>query len=163
MRTPATVLRIPVHVVLVMLPVGLWLFAGFCDLAYLLTKSPEWAVTALYSLAGGTIVAVIAAVPGLIDYVALRDKIARRIAFYHLISSVLVTLLMAVSVALRWYVSLEDALAYLISWAASLGLLAAIWTGAHMVHALAVGVDTRDEATVAEVPGGPAHEQLRAQ
>ncbi|MCW5621795.1 MAG: hypothetical protein KIS79_11865, partial [Burkholderiales bacterium] len=46
MKTPASILRIPLHAVLVMIPVGAWFLAGFCDFMYLYHGQDSWARSA---------------------------------------------------------------------------------------------------------------------
>ena len=53
---------------LIVCPIGLWIFALACDLIRLAGASGDaWITVALYSMVGGFIGALCAAVPGLID------------------------------------------------------------------------------------------------
>ena len=56
----------PVHPMLIVLPVGLWVFSLFCDLLYLAGAEAEiWSRLALYAMVGGFISALTAAaLPG---------------------------------------------------------------------------------------------------
>src|SRR5688572_7167418 len=54
MQIPASTFRHPVHPLLVVLPVGLWVFSLFCDLLYLGGGEAEiWSRLALYAMVGG--------------------------------------------------------------------------------------------------------------
>jgi uncharacterized membrane protein len=68
MQTPASTFRHPVHPMLVVLPVGLWVFSLFCDLLYLGGAEAEiWSRLALYTMVGGFIGAFTAmALPGFV-------------------------------------------------------------------------------------------------
>jgi uncharacterized membrane protein len=68
MQTPASISRHPVHPLLIVLPVGLWVFSLFCDLLYLGGAEAEiWSRLALYTMVGGFIGALTAvALPGFI-------------------------------------------------------------------------------------------------
>jgi uncharacterized membrane protein len=68
MQTPASISKHPVHPVLVVLPVGLWVFSLFCDLLYLGGAEAEiWSRLALYTMVGGFIGAFTAvALPGFV-------------------------------------------------------------------------------------------------
>ena len=68
MQTPASISRHPVHPMLVVLPVGLWVFSLFCDLLYLGGAEAEiWSKLALYTMVGGFIGAFTAvALPGFV-------------------------------------------------------------------------------------------------
>jgi uncharacterized membrane protein len=68
MQTPASISRHPVNALLIVLPVGLWVFSLFCDLLYLGGAEAEiWSRLALYTMVGGFIGALTAvALPGFI-------------------------------------------------------------------------------------------------
>jgi hypothetical protein len=54
MRTPASIARDPIHPMLVVLPIGLWIFSLICDLIDLsVATSAVWFTVALYATAGG--------------------------------------------------------------------------------------------------------------
>jgi len=153
MQTPASILRVPLHAVLGMVAVGVWLFAAVCDFMFLYEGSTSWALSAFYAYAFGTLVAVAAIVPGLIDYLSLRGAPAARAGLFHMLSGLLATALMAISVALRWLDSPESPLAMFVG---STGLFVLLLCGAlglYMVHGLAIGVRTDAEAPVDDVPG----------
>jgi len=157
MKTPASILRVPLHAVLGMIPVGLWIFANFCDFMFLYAGGTSWALSAFYAYASGTLVAVAAAVPGFIDHFALRGRAARRIGFFHMLTGLLVTVLMAISVAVRWFVSPESTLAIFVGSTGLIVLLVSTALALYMVHGLAIGVSTQDEEAVDEVPVATSH------
>jgi uncharacterized membrane protein len=68
MQNLASISRRPVHPLLIVLPVGLWVFSLFCDLLYLGGAEGEiWSRLALYTMVGGFIGALTAvALPGFI-------------------------------------------------------------------------------------------------
>jgi len=73
MQTPASISRHPVHPMLIVLPVGLWVFSLFCDLLYLGGAEAEiWSRLALYTMVGGFIGAFTAlALPGFVTQMNL--------------------------------------------------------------------------------------------
>jgi uncharacterized membrane protein len=154
MKTPASILRIPVHAVIGMLPIGIWTFAQFSDFMFLYVGGREWIVTAFYAYAGGTALALVAAVPGLVDHASLLERRARALSFFHMLSSALVIVLMAISTALRWDLSPASVLAMLLANVAFLFLIASAALGLYLVHVHAVGVSTDTESRVSEVPTG---------
>lgn len=68
MQTPAGIFRHPVHPMLVVLPIGLWVFSLGCDLLYLGGAEAEiWSRLALYTMVGGFVGAFTAlALPGFV-------------------------------------------------------------------------------------------------
>ena len=68
MRTPASIGKHPIHPMLGVFPIGLWIFSLACDLISFTVAAPDvWHTVAFYSMVGGLIGALAAAVPGLID------------------------------------------------------------------------------------------------
>ena len=147
----------PVHAVIGMLPFGLWTFAQFCDFMYLYLRSSDWVVSAFYAYAAGTALAIVAMVPGLVDYAAIVERRAKALTFFHMLGSIVTVVLMAIGVALRWDLSPASPLAMFIANAGYLILLASIALGLYLVHVHAVGVSTDAESRVSPVPGGLGH------
>jgi uncharacterized membrane protein len=74
MGTPASIGKHPVHPMLMVFPIGLWIFSLIFDAIGLSVATPGvWFTVALYAMVGGLIGALAAAVPGLIDLVIWRS------------------------------------------------------------------------------------------
>jgi len=139
MSTRMTVAGHPVHPMLVTIPIGLWVFSLICDFVFISTGDTRWAVTAYFTLGGGIVGALVAAVPGLIDLLGLHDPKALRIGTYHLILNLAIVVIQAGNFWLR----LEDGgnadvLPRAISIVAVASLIASGWLGGHLVHVLGV-------------------------
>jgi uncharacterized membrane protein len=141
MRTPASIAGHPIHPMLVPIPIGLWIFSLVCDLVYAGgSNNPAWATVALYTMGGGIVGALLAAVPGLIDLVSLPPG-PRRTALAHMVINLTVVALYAVNFWLR-----KDApespggLIWLSVLAIGL-LVISGWLGGKMVYELGVAVD----------------------
>src|SRR5512134_554867 len=139
MSTPASIRRHPLHPMLVTIPIGLWVFSFVCDLFYLIGAEPVWAVVAFYALAGGELGALVAAVPGFIDFLALRSPGARRVAATHMGLNLALVALVALNLWLRWN---TEATALPIALSALMVVMLAVsgWLGGHLVHVLGVTV-----------------------
>ena len=85
MASPASIKKHPVHPMLVGLPIGLWVFALVCDVMRAATGNSVWQTVAIYCIAGGIVGALVAAVPGLIDYFSIDEAAMKRIANFHLV------------------------------------------------------------------------------
>jgi uncharacterized membrane protein len=60
MRTPASIFRYRIHPMLIVFPIGLWIFSLACDLIRLAGASGEtWTTVAFFSMIGGLIGALI--------------------------------------------------------------------------------------------------------
>ena len=102
MASPASIGGHPVHPMSVPFQIGLWVFSFIADLIYLWRGNPIWRnYIAFYTLLGGIIGAAAAAVPGLIDWLSLKDSKVVRIANWHARLNVIALLIFAASFYLR--------------------------------------------------------------
>ena len=101
MSSPASIAGHPIHPMLIPFPIALWVFSLIADLIYVWRDNPAWEWIAFYTLAGGIIGAILAAVFGIIDYFAIKDKRVSKIAAWHARFNVLALLVFAASFYLR--------------------------------------------------------------
>jgi uncharacterized membrane protein len=101
MRTPASIAKHPIHPMLVPLPIGLWIFSFLCDLAFVLGVGASlWFTLGFYTMIGGTLGALLAAIPGTIDMLSLEGRI-KKLALTHMALNVTIVLLYAVNIGMR--------------------------------------------------------------
>jgi uncharacterized membrane protein len=102
MASPASLNGHPIHPMIIPFPIALWVFSLVADVIFLWRGNPVWRDwIAFYSLLAGIIGAVIAAVPGLIDWLSLTDKAVVKIANWHARLNVIALLIFAASLFLR--------------------------------------------------------------
>ena len=101
MSSPASIGGHPIHPMLIPFPIALWVFSLVADLIYLWRGNPAWQWIAYYTLAAGCLGAVAAALFGIIDYFAIKDKKVSKIAAWHARFNVLALLVFAASFYLR--------------------------------------------------------------
>jgi uncharacterized membrane protein len=102
MASPASIGGHPVHPMLIPFPIGLWAFSLVADIIYLWRGNQVWRnYIAFYTLLGGIIGAVAAAVPGLIDWLSIKDRNVVKIANWHARLNVIALLIFAASFYLR--------------------------------------------------------------
>ena|SRR6266487_1762938 len=102
MASPASIGGHPVHPMIIPFPIGLWVFSLIADLIYLWRGSPVWSnYIAFYTMLGGIIGAAVAAVPGFIDWLSLRDPQVVRVANWHARLNIIALLIFAASFYLR--------------------------------------------------------------
>jgi len=136
---------------LVAIPIGLWVFSLVCDLVLLFGGASEnWAIVARYTMVGGIIGALIAAVPGLIDMLALPTPV-KRIAIMHMSINLTVVALYVVNVYLRYRGADSSAPVWLSVIAVAM-LLVSGWLGGKMVYVHGVAVETPPEPARASKP-----------
>lgn len=141
MRTPASIAKHPIHPMIVPIPIGLWLFSLFCDLVHRFGgASPNWEVVAWYTMIGGIVGALIAAVPGFIDLLSLPKDI-QRTAIKHMALNLSIVALFVINAFVRRD-GVTDAAIWLSVIAIAL-LLVSGWLGGKMVYEAGVAVDTQ--------------------
>ena len=102
MASPASIGGHPVHPMIIPFPIALWVFSLIADLIYLCRGNPVWRdYIAFYTLLGGIIGAAVAAVPGFIDWLSLKDRDVVKIANWHARLNVIALLIFAASFYLR--------------------------------------------------------------
>jgi uncharacterized membrane protein/nitrite reductase/ring-hydroxylating ferredoxin subunit len=96
-------LRHPLHPMLVHFPIGLFILSLLLDLASLaFSSTPDLVRDAFYAMLLGVITALVAAVPGLVDYTDIRsDHPGKRIATAHLTLNLIVVGLYGINLGVR--------------------------------------------------------------
>lgn len=144
MESRAKLFGHPIHPMLVVFPLGLFIFALLCDIAYVTTREPGFALVAYWDIVGGIVGGLVAAVFGTVDWLAIpRGTRAKAIGLWHGLGNVPVVGLFAFNWLLRANTPdfLPPPLAIALSFAAiALGGLTA-WLGGELVDRLGVGVD----------------------
>ena len=144
MESRAKILGHPVHPMLVVLPLGLFIGAVLFDGLYLWGGSAPFAAAGYWNIAAGVVGGLLAAVFGLIDWVAIPSGTrAKRIGLLHGGSMVLVVLAFGIAWLLRGNTPDNLPTMGLFLLEASALVLGAIagWLGGELVDRLAVGVD----------------------
>src|SRR5438477_10525396 len=92
----------PVHPALVHFPIGLFIPSRVLDVLSRLSHDPTLMRAANYAMAGGVVMALLAAVPGLVDYADIRaDHPAKKVATTHLLLNIAAVALFAATLVLR--------------------------------------------------------------
>ena len=151
MRTPASISKHPIHPMLIVFPIGLWIFSLACDLIRLAgVPGDAWITVAFYSMVGGLIGALCAAVPGLIDLLYYKGGTppVKKIALTHMTINLIVVALYAINIWLRSStLGIKDAsmsTPVLLSIIGVALLFVSGWLGGQMVHVYGVGVEGRE-------------------
>ena len=144
MRTPASVARHPIHPMLITIPIGLWIFSFVCDLVVYFSEGSEdgvlWFMIGYWTMAGGLAGALLAAIPGLVDYLSLKDRAIKTLATTHMSINLTAVALYAVNLWLRGAEPPDFLVGMGLSIVGLVLLAVSGWIGAEMVHVHGVGV-----------------------
>lgn len=145
MKSKASVFGHPLHTILVALPIGLAIWALLSDVIYAVSDNMTWYDMAMWTGIGFAVTAVIAALPGFVDYLTVAIKSdSRNMATVHMLSNLIVVALFIVAAALAWDEAATAGgrlTAVIVLHAAGVGLLALSgWLGGEMVYRRHIGV-----------------------
>ena len=138
--TPARVGKHPIHPMLVVLPLGLWIAALAFDIVHAVTHVPIWRTLAFWNIAAGIIGALLAAVPGFVDYLDLQGR-ARRLATFHMVLNLAAVAIFAVNWYVRTRVAADSWWPLALSVIGVVGVMVSGWLGGELVYAERVGVE----------------------
>lgn len=160
----ASIARHPIHPMLIVFPIGLWVFAFVCDLIYHWGNHVAiWKDVAFYAMAGGVIGALAAAIPGFVDYVSINDRHVRGVATWHMGLNLVIVVLYVVNLWMRSR-TVQDATGPVwLSFVSIILLTASGWLGGEMVYVLGTAVDPHSNPKIDVHRRTPAREDVRHQ
>ncbi|MGH7587498.1 MAG: DUF2231 domain-containing protein [Gemmatimonadota bacterium] len=142
MASPASIGKHPIHPLLVPLPIGLWIFSLVCDAVYAFVSTEVfWDRMAFWTILGGIVGALLAAVPGFIDFLSLTDPRVKRIALTHMLVNLTTVALYAVNLWLRTTSPPGAGTPVVLSIVGVLLLAVAGWLGGELVFRHGVAVE----------------------
>lgn len=151
MKSSVVVARHPLHPMLIPIPIGAFLLTLIGDLAYTFTSNPFWYSFSTWTMGVGIVGALLAAIPGLIDYFTVVPRgEARRQATIHMALNLGIATLFVVNLALRLFTTASTGPNWWLSLALTLfgnvALLYSGWLGGELVYRHKLGVEERGQA-----------------
>lgn len=145
MRSSANIKGHPLHPILVSFPIAFFVGAFISDVIQLVTDEVFYGQMAGYLEAGGIIAALVAAVPGVIDYftVVPPNSSAMKRATRHGLLNISMVLVYAISMCMRWNNNVSVPVILLTEGIGLVMLTIAGWMGGTLVHRNQIGVDHR--------------------
>jgi uncharacterized membrane protein len=149
MESKARILGHGAHPLLIVFPLGLLSTAVIFDIVYLVTGSEGWTTISFWLIAGGVIGGLVAAVPGLIDWLAVipSGTRAKSVGLIHGVGNVIVVVLFAISWLLRRdggtgveMAGPPNSLALGLSFVAFVLALGTGWLGGELIERLGIAV-----------------------
>jgi uncharacterized membrane protein len=138
--TSARVAKHPIHPMLVVLPIGLWVTALVFDIIYAATGRPSMRTAAFWNVGAGVIGALLAAIPGFVDWLSLTGR-AARLGTYHMLLNLGAVALFAVNWFVRTRVDADSPWPLVLSIVGVIGVAVSGWLGGELVYVHRVGVE----------------------
>ena len=148
MLSRASVAGHPIHPMLIPFPIGLWVFSLVADVIYRMTGVLVWYDVAFYTMGGGIVGAVLAAIPGLVDYLSLPlGRQARTVATTHMLLNVTILGLFVVNFLMRYY-AVGTSVPFVLSIVGVGLMLFSGWFGWELIYRHGVAVATPEEMRI---------------
>lgn len=151
MASPASIGGHPIHPIIIPFPIALWVFSLVADVIYLWRGNLVWRDwIAFYTLLGGIIGGVLAAVPGFVDWLSLTDPAVKKTANWHARLNVIALLIFVASFYLRTsggagLVSGSYTIPFALSVVGVILITISGWLGGELVFRHGVAVDQQSE------------------
>ena len=151
MRSKVTIAGHPVHPMLIPFPLALWATSFAVDVLFYFVRHPTLLVIAKFMLAAGCIGALLAAIPGFIDWLAIRNGEVKKVANWHARLNVVALVVFAISFVLRTgsyseLVGRRLTIPFLLSLVGVILITISGWLGGELVFRYGIG-QTRDDVT----------------
>ena len=166
MKSSVVVAKHPLHPMLVPIPIGAFLLTLIGDLAYAGTNNTFWYSFSTWTMGIGIIGGLLAALPGLMDYLKVVPKgEAKRQATTHMVLNVSIVALFIINLGLRLYTTASTgpnwwwALALTI--AGNLALLYSGWLGGELVYRHRIGIEERASEDAGQLRVTMAREEAK--
>lgn len=145
MASKASIGGHPIHPMLIAFPIGLWTTSFATDVVYYFWRGPSLVLISKFLLAAGCLGAVAAAVPGIIDWLNIKDAEVKRIADWHARLNIIALIVFALSLYLRMrvgghWVNYQLRIPFLISFLGMILISISGWLGGELAYKHGVGV-----------------------
>ena len=161
MRTPASIAGHPIHPMIVPIAIGGFILSFIFDIVRLVSGTPDpWSTVAYYTMIGGIVGALGAAVFGFVDLFSLPAGTTRKVGLTHMTINLTVVVLYICNAWLRQGGTGEGNLPFILSLLAIGLLVVSGWLGGKMVYEAGVGVSMGEapvEGSKPSAPRRPAH------
>ncbi|HMF56576.1 MAG TPA: DUF2231 domain-containing protein [Pyrinomonadaceae bacterium] len=151
MASKASIAGHPVHPMLIPFPLALWTTSFFTDLLYYFNHNGSLLLISKFMLAAGILGGLAAAVPGIIDWLALKSDEVKRIANWHARLNVIALIIFAVSLYLRTrygegLINYSMKIPFLLSFVGVILISISGWLGGSLSFDHGVGVAPQDDS-----------------
>ncbi len=150
MRSKASIAGHPIHPMLIPFPLALWTTSFVVDILFYFLRHPTLLVIAKFMIAAGCLGAVAAAIPGIIDWLAIKNGDAKRVANWHARLNIAALVVFAISLFLRLgsyseLVGHKLTIPFLLSLVGVILIAISGWLGGELAFRYGIGQTRNDE------------------
>ena len=152
MRSRATIAGHPIHPMLIPFPLALWTTSFAVDVLFYFLRHPTLLIIAKFMIAAGCLGAIAAAIPGIIDWLTIKNGDMNRAANWHARLNVVALVVFMISFFLRLgryseLVGRRLTFPFLFSLVGVILIVISGWLGGELVFRYGIG-QTRDEHNI---------------
>ncbi|MFN2532913.1 MAG: DUF2231 domain-containing protein [Pyrinomonadaceae bacterium] len=154
MASKASIGGHPIHPILIPFPIALWSTSFAMDIWFYFDRNPSWLLISKFLIAAGCLGAVAAAIPGIIDWLALKEPRVSKVANWHARLNVIALIVFAIDLYFRMHVGSHWVnnhltIPFLLSVLGIILISISGWLGGELAYKYGVGVapqhDSREE------------------
>ena len=150
MKSKASIAGHPIHPMLIPFPLALWATSFVVDVLFYFLRHPTLLVIAKFMIAAGCIGAIAAAIPGIIDWLAIRNSDVKKVANWHARLNITALVVFAISLFLRLgsyseLVGRKLTIPFLLSLVGVILISISGWLGGELAFRYGVGQTGNDE------------------
>jgi len=150
MASKASIGGHPIHPMLIPFPIALWTTSFAVDVLFYFNRHPTLPVISKFMIAAGCLGAIAAAVPGIIDWLAIKDGQVMKIANWHARLNIIALVVFAISLYLRMHagspwVGNHLTIPFLLSLLGVVLIGISGWLGGELAYRFGVGVAPQDD------------------
>jgi uncharacterized membrane protein len=145
----------PIHPMLIPFPLALWTTSFATDVVFYFVRNSSLMLISKFMLAAGCLGALAAAVPGIIDWLAIKDRQVSRIANWHARLNIIALIVFAISFYLRiragaHWVDYHLRIPFLLSFLGVILISISGWLGGELSYRYGVGVAPQKDTPAEE-------------
>jgi uncharacterized membrane protein len=144
MTSKANIAGHPVHPMLIPFPLALWVTSFVVDVLFYFLRHPTLLVVSKFMIAAGCIGGVAAAIPGILDWLTIRNGEVKKVANWHARLNIAALVVFAISLFLRMnryseFVGRRLTIPFLLSLVGVILITISGWLGGELVFRYGMG------------------------
>jgi len=149
MKSKASIAGHPIHPMLIPFPLALWVTSFVVDILFYFLRHPTLLLIAKFMIAAGCLGAVAAAIPGIIDWLSIKNGDVKKAANWHARLNIAALVVFAISLFLRMssyseFVGRKLTIPFLLSLVGVILITISGWLGGELVFRYGVGQSSTD-------------------